>query len=62
MFRADPGTKLSRGPWAPASFEIGASDREHRSGWSVVVVGRLEEVTRYDATTLDRVHALPVDP
>ena len=61
VFRADPGTKLSSGPRAPVSFEIDAFDREHRSGWSVVVVGRLEEVTRYDTATYDRVHGLPVD-
>ena len=62
VFRTDPGTKLSRGTWAPASFEIDSFDRERRSGWSVVVVGRIEEVTRYDSATLERVHALPVDP
>ena len=50
VFRTDPGTKLDRGPRAPASFEIDQFDREHRTGWSVVVVGRLEEVTPYDAT------------
>lgn len=62
VFRTDPGTKLNRGPSAPASFEIDHFDRESRSGWSVVVVGRLDEVTRFDSAALERVHALPVDP
>lgn len=62
VFRTDPGTKLDDGPRSPASFEIDRFDREDRSGWSVVVVGRLEEVTRYDSRTLDRLRALPVDP
>lgn len=62
VFRTGPGTKASRGTWVPASFEIDAFDREHHRGWSVVVVGRLEEVTRYDSATLERVHALGVDP
>lgn len=62
VFRTDPGTKLNRGPCAPASFEIDAFDRQTCSGWSVLAVGRLEEVTRYDARTLERVHALPVAP
>lgn len=62
VFRTDPGTKQRRGPAAPASFEIDFFDRAHRNGWSVVVVGRLEEVTPYDSAALERVHALPVDP
>lgn len=62
VFRTDPGTKLDDGPRAPACFEIDAFDRDHRSGWSVVVSGRLEEATRYTAATLDRVRRLPVDP
>lgn len=37
-------------------------DRDHHTGWSVVVTGRFEEVTPYDARTYDRVHQLPVDP
>lgn len=62
VFRTDPGTKLDYGPRAPVCFEIDRFDREQRTGWSVVVLGRLEEVTQYDSRTLERVHALPVDP
>jgi nitroimidazol reductase NimA-like FMN-containing flavoprotein (pyridoxamine 5'-phosphate oxidase superfamily) len=62
VFRTAPGTKLDAGPRAPASFEIDDFDRGTRSGWSVVVVGRLEEATPFDATVLERVQNLPVDP
>jgi uncharacterized protein len=62
VFRSDPGAKLDFGARAPVSFEIDGFDRAARTGWSVVVSGRLDEVTRYDAETYDRVHALPVQP
>jgi nitroimidazol reductase NimA-like FMN-containing flavoprotein (pyridoxamine 5'-phosphate oxidase superfamily) len=62
VFRTDPGTKQSRGPWAAVSFEIDHFDRVARVGWSVVVKGRLEEVTAADREAFDRVHALTVDP
>jgi len=62
VFRTAPGTKLSAGPRGPVAFEIDAFDRTTRTGWSVIVTGRLEEVTPFDATTLDRVSNLPVEP
>ena len=62
VFRTAPGTKLSSGPRRPASFEIDLFDRQNRTGWSVVAAGRLEEVTRFDAGTLERIRRLPVDP
>ena len=62
VFRTDPGTKLDATGRAQASFEIDRIDREHRTGWSVVASGRLEEVTRYDSRTLARLRDLPVDP
>ena len=62
VFRTDWGTKLEMGRRAPVSFEIDSFDRDHRTGWSVVVSGRLEEVDEYDAETYNRVHLLPVEP
>ena len=62
VFRTGPGTKLSAGPRRRVAFEIDAFDRSRRTGWSVVVTGRLEEVTAYDAATLRRVTRLPVEP
>jgi nitroimidazol reductase NimA-like FMN-containing flavoprotein (pyridoxamine 5'-phosphate oxidase superfamily) len=62
VFRTDSGTKLDRGPRARASFEVDRFDRQRRTGWSVVATGRLEEVTRYDSATFDRLQGLAVDP
>jgi nitroimidazol reductase NimA-like FMN-containing flavoprotein (pyridoxamine 5'-phosphate oxidase superfamily) len=62
IFRTDEGTKLRSAGRAPAYFEIDDIDRQHRTGWSVVVSGRLEEVTQFDGRTLQRIQELPVDP
>jgi nitroimidazol reductase NimA-like FMN-containing flavoprotein (pyridoxamine 5'-phosphate oxidase superfamily) len=61
VIRTDPGTKLDDGPRSRACFEIDSFDRETKSGWSVVAVGRLEEVSRYDSAH-ERVQGLPVEP
>jgi nitroimidazol reductase NimA-like FMN-containing flavoprotein (pyridoxamine 5'-phosphate oxidase superfamily) len=62
VFRTDPGLKLEQGVRSHGCFEIDHFDRANRSGWSVVVAGRLEEVTHYETKTWDRIHELPVDP
>jgi uncharacterized protein len=62
VLRTEPGTKLDDGPRARASFEVDCFDRERRTGWSVVATGRLEEITRYDAASFERVGRLAVDP
>lgn len=62
VFRTDAGTKLDAGLRAPVCFEVDSFDRRRRAGWSVVVSGRLEEVTPYDAATYERVRQLPVEP
>ena len=62
VFRTDPGTKLDHGPHARACFEVDSFDRVAQTGWSVIVFGRLEEVTRFDATTHRRVRELPIEP
>lgn len=62
VFRTGPGAKLDDGPGRPVSFEIDSFDRGRRTGWSVVVTGRLEEVTPFDSATYERVHRLGVEP
>jgi len=62
VFRTDPGLKLDQGLRAHGCFEIDHFDRATRSGWSVVVAGRLEEVTHYESKAWERLHALSVDP
>lgn len=61
VFRTDQGTKLDAGLRSPVSFEVDQVDRVTSAGWSVLVTGRLEEVTPFDAATLERVRGLPVD-
>ncbi|MBN2623445.1 MAG: pyridoxamine 5'-phosphate oxidase family protein [Acidimicrobiales bacterium] len=62
VFRTAPGTKLAVGPRGAVAFEIDDIDRTTRTGWSVLVTGRLEEVTEFDGATLERVKQLPVEP
>lgn len=62
VFRSGPGTKLSAVERAPACLEIDWFDRHERVGWSVVVTGRLEEVTPFESGLLARVQQMPVDP
>lgn len=62
VFRTGPGTKLDHGPRAPACFEIDQFDRSHSAGWSVVVTGRLEEITAYSGALFAHTSNLPVHP
>ena len=61
VIRTDPGTKLDDGPRGRACFEIDHFERAEHTGWSVVAVGRLEEVTKYDRSH-EHVQSLPVAP
>ena len=62
VFRTAPGTKHTHGDGALVAFEIDHLSREDREGWSVVVTGRLDEVTPTDATELERLRRLPLEP
>jgi nitroimidazol reductase NimA-like FMN-containing flavoprotein (pyridoxamine 5'-phosphate oxidase superfamily) len=62
VFRTDAGSKLDVGPRAPACFESDHFDPRTRTGWDVVVSGRLEEITELDGDRLRRAAALPIDP
>lgn len=62
VIRTAPGTKLDHGTRATACFEIDDFDRTHRAGWSVVVTGRLEELTPYNGSLFTHAEGLPVDP
>lgn len=54
LFRTDDGAKLQRGPGRTACFEVDEIDRATHTGWSVVVVGRLDEVTPMDGPDYTR--------
>ena len=61
VFRTAQGSKFSallRA--AKAAFEIDGIDEQTRTGWSVIIVGVAEEVTR--PTELDRLNRLGLDP
>lgn len=62
VFRTAPGTKLRAGEGRAVCFEVDSIDPETRTGWSVLVVGWLEEVTRYDPYLYKTVVALGVEP
>src|SRR4051794_36561356 len=48
VFRTADGTKFDGAMRGPVAFEIDHYDTERRSGWSVIVHGRAEEVTAAD--------------
>jgi nitroimidazol reductase NimA-like FMN-containing flavoprotein (pyridoxamine 5'-phosphate oxidase superfamily) len=48
VFRTGPGSKLAASRGRQVCFEVDSFDRLTRSGWSVVVRGRLEEVGPFD--------------
>lgn len=61
VFRTAPGTKLEAAvSGGPATFEIDDMEPRQRTGWSVIVRGRLTEVT--DEDELEIVRDLPLHP
>ena len=62
VFRTATGSKLAAAGRAEACFEIDGFDRDARTGWSVLVTGRLEEVTSTQAALLERLRSLGVSP
>lgn len=62
VIRTAPGTKLDHGTRSTACFEIDRLDRDHHCGWSVVVIGRLEELTAYNGADFERASGLPLHP
>jgi nitroimidazol reductase NimA-like FMN-containing flavoprotein (pyridoxamine 5'-phosphate oxidase superfamily) len=62
VFRSAPGTKVRAGAGRAVCFEVDHIDAETKAGWSVLVVGWLEEVTVYDAAAYRVVSSLGVEP
>ncbi|MEY2406737.1 MAG: hypothetical protein QOJ67_2037 [Acidimicrobiaceae bacterium] len=61
VIRTMSGSRLDVGQ-GHAAFEVDSFDRASQSGWSVLVTGHLEEVTKYQAKDMVRLQALPVVP
>jgi nitroimidazol reductase NimA-like FMN-containing flavoprotein (pyridoxamine 5'-phosphate oxidase superfamily) len=62
VFRTDPGSKYHQGPRSKVSFEIDGLDHVSQTGWSVVAVGFLEEVTEYDTSDYERIREHGIHP
>jgi uncharacterized protein len=61
VLRSDPGLKVDlANDHAEAAFEIDGVDHTRRLGWSVLVRGRLSQVT--DPDEVARLHALELAP
>lgn len=58
VFRTGEGTKLDAVRRTLACFEIDGHDSDAHTGWSVVVRGRLEEVTTAEGEAFDRLAEL----
>lgn len=61
VVRSDPGTKLAATEQRDrVAFEIDGIDEERRLGWSVLVRGRLREISEEEE--LQRLRDLPLEP
>ncbi len=60
VLRTDTGTKLRGARNGPVAFECDGIDRFYHTGWSVLVVGDIEEV--HDSFDLARLERLPLGP
>jgi nitroimidazol reductase NimA-like FMN-containing flavoprotein (pyridoxamine 5'-phosphate oxidase superfamily) len=61
VFRTDPGGKLTAAlNDAPVAFEVDGIQAHERTGWSVVLLGRLEPVT--DSTEIEALLKTPLVP
>src|SRR5262249_17793270 len=61
VFRTAAGTKFEEGQRHRVSFEVDRFDRDEHSGWSIVVTGRVEEVTDR-SRDFGRLQQLDLDP
>jgi nitroimidazol reductase NimA-like FMN-containing flavoprotein (pyridoxamine 5'-phosphate oxidase superfamily) len=62
VFRSADGTKMRAGEGRPVCFEVDELDAGRQTGWSVMVIGWLEEVNRYHPSLFDAMEALGVTP
>ena len=63
VFATADGAKLRGVAGSTVVFEVDEMDRTTRSGWSVVVHGRADQVTEHDSRELlDRARNLPLQP
>ncbi|CAN5433285.1 pyridoxamine 5'-phosphate oxidase family protein [soil metagenome] len=61
VFATNEGSKLAASRGGHACFEIDGFDRDRRTGWSVIVRGRLERLSAIERTVLEAADSSP-DP
>jgi hypothetical protein len=61
VFRSDPGVKADAGLRGPVCFEVDHLHRPTKSGWSVVITGRLEEARPRPGTDWRDLVELPLE-
>lgn len=63
VIRTATGTKLYAAGRAPVAFEVDDIDRQHRTGWSVLLTGLASEITDLDRPDLvQRLRETALDP
>ena len=63
VFATAAGSKLWSAERGPVAFEVDWTDPATRTGWSVVVHGRAQEITEFDSPdVVRRIRQLPVHP
>ncbi|HUF33338.1 MAG TPA: pyridoxamine 5'-phosphate oxidase family protein [Acidimicrobiales bacterium] len=62
VFRTDPGTKLTAALRANVALQIDEVNEEERTGWSVLVSGRAEEIDSFRNEAVRALLDLPVRP
>lgn len=62
VFRTAPGTKLDFVPTSKLAFEVDDWNAKLGTGWSVVVKGLAEEVTRNPGRTAEHLRNAPLHP
>jgi len=62
VFRTDPGAKLRHGPGSLACLEVDGYDPREAMGWSVMAIGRLEDITEATDERSVRLRSLPLVP
>jgi uncharacterized protein len=61
VFRSDDGPKVSSGMRSPVCFEVDHLNARTHEGWSVVMVGRLEEALPHHPQAWQRILDKPIE-
>jgi hypothetical protein len=62
LVRTAPGAKLEAARRSPVTLEVDDFDPDTKTGWSVMVRGRAEEITDFDAPAVRALRDVPLHP